>query len=1330
MAGRFLIESVAGAGGMGTVYQAKDLSSGRKVALKCMNERADVGRFLREVALLAEVRDSRVAAYVAHGLESGTPYLALEWLEGEDLATKLTRDGPMGLLETLELGRAVASGLAALHARGIVHRDVKPSNLFLEHADARRAKLLDFGIALGAGLARLTATGALIGTPSYMSPEQARGDVDIDARTDVFSLGCVLYEALTGRPAFAGEHAIAVLAKVVLDESPNVLDVRPSTPQEISELMSRMLAKSRDERPKDASAVLSQLEPLFELRDLTDEPLRPVRRGIGTAERRVSCVVLVSPPKVEGSRERFEASVSMDVAALGERLMVLANGALIVAVEGRGSPVDLATQAARAALVIASRTVGTPIAIATGRAELALHAISVRSMSGVDMALDPRGGLNDTIRSPRSGESVPVGEVIDRAARLLSSDGGVNTDDATHELLQGRFEFTSVGDTHVLGRERDLFELEYGLLGRSTPFLGRDADIAVLEGLIAESIEEPRSRVSLVTAPAGVGKSRLLLEVLKRVRGRGIRSGVEDDPRARGDSLRTSSAAESERSDDDRRVRVLTARGDVMTAASAFSLAGSLLRRKAGIVEGQKLDQARAKLMTALSSVSADRRSVVVEILGEIAGAPVPLDEASAALMAARDDAVVMGDAISSAWADWLEAECRQGPVVIAIEDLHWGDLPSVRLIDSTLRRLATLPLFVVATARPEVHERFPGLWAQRELCEIRISGLRRGASERIARSVLGPDAPAELVSALVDRAAGHPFLLEELLRAVSSGRALGELPDNVLAIVEARIYDFDASLRRVLRAASVLGDVFWVGGIAEILGGDAGLEAALSALEQKEVLERRASSSMHGESEYAFHHALVREAAYGMLTEDDRRLAHRLAGEWLERTGSRQPGRLASHFELGGELHRAAFWYRRAAQNALEGSDVSAAIEHAEKAIAWTDNVTAHAELEVVLAEAFFWKNELERAEWSARSAVARSKPGDKVWFEALALIMGASGQRGLNREVEKMMSLAMGAQAEPGALPAQVICISRAISQLAYGDRPASCRAGVARARALVPDPSTLEPFAAGSLHRAVAEAEGLAENQYRVAIAGLLSSAVSFEQAGAHRNACNVRLIRASLMSRQGMGVEGIAEAQRGFKDAEKLGVPFLVYLGLETLAECHAYLGDEDTAATFARRALALGGDSLRIDLSCHRILVLFLLRRGRLDEAERIAKTSVDKCPEDNALRGHCLSLLARVWIAQGKDEALGLAADAYEASMAQAAVIDSDWTLSAETYTRALLAAGRRAEARSLAEASLFRFKRALPKDPATRQGIVSQRLGPFELITVARELGVVFDPS
>jgi Protein kinase domain/AAA ATPase domain len=261
IAGRFVIERLAGAGGMGRVYRAMDRDLNQCVALKVVAENAPghAKRFVDEARILSALTHPSIVGWIAHGQDSnGDRWLALEWLDGEDLDTRLTR-GPLSVLEGLGLGIAAAEALAAAHAHGVIHRDIKPSNIFLVEGDPCRTKLLDFGVARRDSVTRaVTRSGVVVGTAGYIPPEQFRGD-PLDARADVFGLGAVLYECFAGQPAFAGGSMAAVLRKLLLTEPPSLRSLRDDIPAELDTLIKSMLAKEPSERPADATSVANAL---------------------------------------------------------------------------------------------------------------------------------------------------------------------------------------------------------------------------------------------------------------------------------------------------------------------------------------------------------------------------------------------------------------------------------------------------------------------------------------------------------------------------------------------------------------------------------------------------------------------------------------------------------------------------------------------------------------------------------------------------------------------------------------------------------------------------------------------------------------------------------------------------------------------------------------------------------------------------------------------------------------------------------------------------------------------------------------------------------------
>ena len=258
--GRFELGRVAASGGMGVVFRGIDRQSGALVAVKLLRAAEGAERFRREVKVLSGLHHPGIVSYLGHGQAEDGLYLVMEWLEGEDLGTRLAAV-EVSLDEGVGVGLQLASALAAAHAQGIIHRDLKPSNVFLCDWRLDRVKLLDYGIARLVGAANLTDTGAVVGTPAYMAPEQARGERSLDSRADVYALGALLFHCLTGRPPFESETLQGLLVSVMQRPAPR-LGERVPVPRALEDLVSRMMDKDPRRRPPDGQAVLRELSAL------------------------------------------------------------------------------------------------------------------------------------------------------------------------------------------------------------------------------------------------------------------------------------------------------------------------------------------------------------------------------------------------------------------------------------------------------------------------------------------------------------------------------------------------------------------------------------------------------------------------------------------------------------------------------------------------------------------------------------------------------------------------------------------------------------------------------------------------------------------------------------------------------------------------------------------------------------------------------------------------------------------------------------------------------------------------------------------------------------
>ncbi|HWN66070.1 MAG TPA: serine/threonine-protein kinase, partial [Haliangium sp.] len=490
---RFEIERLVGSGGMGRVYRARDHHSGQSVAVKFLAQpdKRATARFLHESLVLAEIQHPGIVRYVAHGTTpTGEPYLAMEWLEGQDLAHYLGRlrreiaaqtpqaeleqsipmttttaqstmhlgtlelatstvDDPVAqranpaaqgphlpIPDVIQLGRRLTSAVAELHRRGIVHRDIKPGNLFLRGGSLEQVKLLDFGtVRRPLAHERMTEPGRLIGTPHYMAPEQARSGSEVGPATDIWAIGCVLYECLTGTKAFAGNDLLAVLTSILLNEPIPIRLLRPEVPQPLAELITRMLIKLPANRPDDAGALSDALgairttgpQSVVSADDNLNDTI-PAPISLTATEARVTCMLFASDGQMgetgDMSLPADDRPLSAAVAATGAELQRLANGTLLVTIPDPRLPTDQASRAARAAMALRQVAPGLAMVLATGRAE-----------------------------GPRQ---IPLEQVVRQAAPALErlGAGRIRVDALTASLLDPRFHISRESDGIYLESER------------------------------------------------------------------------------------------------------------------------------------------------------------------------------------------------------------------------------------------------------------------------------------------------------------------------------------------------------------------------------------------------------------------------------------------------------------------------------------------------------------------------------------------------------------------------------------------------------------------------------------------------------------------------------------------------------------------------------------------------------------------------------------------------------------------------------------------------------------------------------------------------------------
>ncbi|MGH3128200.1 MAG: AAA family ATPase [Gaiellaceae bacterium] len=484
---------------------------------------------------------------------------------------------------------------------------------------------------------------------------------------------------------------------------------------------------------------------------------------------------------------------------------------------------------------------------------------------------------------PELGEAMVAGDVMNTAARLQSAapPGGVIVGEPTYRATDRAIEYEDAEPVTAKGKQAPLtvwlavarrsgFGLDIGGGGRG-PLVGRGRELDVLVKALerARAAREPQL-VSLVGVP-GIGKSRLVYELYRT---------VEEDHEL---------------------ITWRQGRSLPYGEGVAFWALGEIVKGQAGIHETDDEESAGRKLSLAVRDLLPDEgeASWVERQLRAVVGLS---SESTSSGEGAADAA--------SAWRRFVEALAESRPTVLVLEDLHWADDGLLDFVDELVDWARDVPLLVVGTARPELLERRPG-WGggKRNAATLSLAPLTDEDTARLVGALLERSLlPAETQSELLAHAAGNPLYAEEFARMHAVGGG-ARVPDSLQAIVAARIDALRLDEKSLLQVASVLGKVFWTGGLEALGVSNGSLDPRLRALERKEFVRRERRSAMEGEQQYAFLHALIRDVAYGQLPRAERAEKHVWAAEWIERLGRTDDHAdlMAHHYGAALELARAA---------------------------------------------------------------------------------------------------------------------------------------------------------------------------------------------------------------------------------------------------------------------------------------------------------------------------------------------------------------------------------------------------------------------------------------
>ncbi|HEY8079515.1 MAG TPA: protein kinase, partial [Labilithrix sp.] len=739
LAGRFVVEREVGRGGVGIVYRALDQVSNAPVALKVIAipgiDTSEEQRFDREGRVLRSLNHPGIVSVVAYGqLDEGHPYVAMEWLDGEDIAQRQKRT-PLNLGQTLEVAAQVAEALAYAHGANIVHRDIKPSNVILVGSGRGsdwpvRAKLVDFGVASAEDV-RVTRTGAIIGTPAYMSPEQARGDAVVDARADIYGLGATLFEMIAGRPPHMGPTPIAILARLVTTPAPRLTEIFPEAPMDLDELLGAMLGTHPEERPERAADVALRLRKIAT--DIQSEPLTTRTQSPDSAPISMGSMVL-STSKPGGSR--LVTSILATHVPKGP-----ARGRLIAHLRARGAE---ATELGGDAIV-AHLGVKKALGDEASRAlDLGLRLAKTGCKVGVATG------------RTRIDRTRPTGDVVDRAAALSrdATKGQVLADTTTSELARGRFEMQVRADGTTVVGTKVIVKKE---IAGGSPFVGREADLSQIVSAYERCQEDRTPIIVTLTGAPGIGKTRLRREAVSR---------IASHPSA---------------------PRVATVRAESFAKSHALGVMADVTRALAGVAKGAALEDAMAATDallakfdpgaaptpekekktppnagvprgTAMYETPLDPFKPIAVSASKAPSAPhLPSTRDLVARLLANEplpetiDARAARDALWIALTDMAMRISEEAPLVIALEDAQWADLESLAWLDHLLGRAAQHSVFVLATARPTLWRDDPARFSGRDHVRIELRPLARRTVRAIAKAILGEKANSQEGEQLVE---------------------------------------------------------------------------------------------------------------------------------------------------------------------------------------------------------------------------------------------------------------------------------------------------------------------------------------------------------------------------------------------------------------------------------------------------------------------------------------------------------------------------------------------------------------------------------------------------
>ncbi len=938
--GRYVIERELGRGGMGAVYLAHDSQLDRKVALKIpfFKDDADraeaIERFSREARTMATVQHANLCPVFDVGQFQQWHYLTMAYIDGQTLAEKLDDSGAMATDVAVALLQKVALALHQAHEAGIVHRDLKPANIMLTKNG--EPIIMDFGLARRqvAGEAELTHSRAVMGSPSYMAPEQVEArQAEIGPATDIYALGVMLYLLVTGKRPFVGSAA-SIFGQIVSQTPEAPSKLRYELPTAIDAICMKAMEKAPKKRQATATEFAAELSrvPSGPAGGAPTVSFRPEREPASSGShmkheaelRQVTIAIFAYEPddsassgssashseQLHDQAKSFATFVSKKVAALGGAT-VHALGEEVTACFGFPHTFEDAPQRAIRVGLQVMRDLAASEQNKAGLPAAAQTRVTIHSGEAVAENVDSGAGMTVSL----------VGDARNTANRLsaISESGTIVISAATHQRVALYFECESLGPQRVRGIAKpvELFEVKKEAASRNrvelvdpgnlTPLVGRNTELTILKDRWEQALDE-LGQIVLLIGDAGLGKSRLIRELREHV--------IEED------------------SED---AAVIELRCSQYHQGTSFFPIAEFLSQLLEFEDRspeERLDSV-VRYLQDLKLETAENIALLCDVLSVPTGARYPALTFSPHRIKELTQEFLL---------HWLRQMADASPVLFIVEDLHWLDPSTLELLEKHVSEFERGRVLSVLTFRHEFETPWSSKPHQTQIALNRLT--KRQIGEMMRKRTGRKDIPESIVNQVIDRTDGIPLFIEEFTVVIiesgildstdteaSTASLLNVIPATLQDLLLSRL-DRMAADRDVIQFAATIGREFSF----ELLAAacdlpEADLHSELDKLVRAEILFQKGQRSEAG---YIFKHALLQDAAYRSMLSTKRQACHQCIAEALEsrfpQTAEAQPELLAHHFTAAGSTEKAVGYWLKAGLRSREQSAEIEAISHLTK--------------------------------------------------------------------------------------------------------------------------------------------------------------------------------------------------------------------------------------------------------------------------------------------------------------------------------------------------------------------------------------------------------------